>query len=115
MIFMAMIKGITVVLISKVQTGTDPFKRPIYEYVEENVDNVLVAPSSADDIATSQDLTGKKAVYTLAIPKGDTHNWVDATVRFFGQEWHAFGIPLEGIEANIPLDWNKKVMVERYG
>lgn len=110
-----MIEGMTVVLVSKVQIGTDPFNRPIYEYVDEDVDNVLVAPASTDDIATSQDLTGKKAVYTLAIPKGDTHNWEDATVKFFGQKWKAFGIPLEGIEENIPLDWNKKVMVERYG
>ena len=115
MIYMAMIKGITVVLVAKIQTGTDAFNRPIYEYAEEKVDNVLVAPATSDDIATSQDLTGKKAVYTLAIPKGDTHNWIDATVRFFGQEWHTFGYPQEGIEANIPLDWNKKVMVERYG
>lgn len=112
---MAMIKGITVTLILKVQSGTDAFNRPIYEYIEEDVENVLVAPASSDDILSSQDLTGKKAVYTLAIPKGDTHNWIDATVRFFGQEWHTFGYPLEGIEANIPLNWNKKVMVEKYG
>lgn len=112
---MAMIKGITVVLLSKVSVGTDAFNRPIYETVEENVENVLVAPASADDIATSQDLYGKKAVYTMAIPKGDTHNWIDVKVRFFGQEWSTFGIPLEGIEENIPLNWNKKVMVERYG
>lgn len=115
MIYMAMIKGITVVLVSKVQTGTDAFNRPVYESVEEEVKNVLVAPASSDDIATSQDLTGKKAVYTLAIPKGDTHDWEDATVRFFGQRWRTFGYPLEGIEENIPLEWNKKVMVERYG
>ena len=110
-----MIKGITVTLILKIQSGTDAFNRPIYEYIEEDVENVLVAPASSDDILSSQDLTGKKAVYTLAIPKGDTHNWIDATVRFFGQEWHTFGYPLEGIEANIPLNWNKKVMVEKYG
>lgn len=112
---MAMIKGITVTLILKVQSGTDAFNRPIYEYIEEDVENVLVTPASSDDILSSQDLTSKKAVYTLAIPKGDTHNWIDATVRFFGQEWHTFGYPPEGIEANIPLNWNKKVMVEKYG
>ena len=112
---MAMIRGMTVVLISKKQTGIDEFNRPTYQYTEENIENVLVAPATSDDIVTSQDLYGKKAVYMLAIPKGDTHNWVDVTVRFFGQEWNTFGFPLEGIEANIPLDWNKKVMVERYG
>lgn len=110
-----MIKGITVVLLEKTQTGTDAFNRPVYEYKEKKVKNVLVSPATADDIATSQDLTGKKAVYTLAIPKDDTNNWVDATVKFFGQEWHTFGFPVEGIEENIPLDWNKKVMVKRYG
>lgn len=110
-----MIKGMTVVLVSKNQTGVDAFNCPVYEYVEESVDDVLVAPASSDDIITAQDLHGKKAVYTLAIPKGDSHNWEDAIVRFFGQEWHVFGYPLEGMEENLPLRWNKKVMVERYG
>lgn len=112
---MAMIKGITVVLRQRTPAGTDAFNRASYAETNVNVDNVLVAPASADDIATSQELHGKKAVYTLAIPKGDTHDWNDAVVSFFGQQWHTVGFPLEGIEENIPLDWNKKVMVERYG
>lgn len=112
---MAMIKGITVIVRKKVQVGVDGFNRPVYDYEDECVNNVLVAPASSDDIVTSQNLYGKKAVYTLAIPKGDTHIWTDTVVEFFGQEWHTFGYPLEGIEENIPLDWNKKVMVERYG
>lgn len=112
---MAMIKGITVVIVIKSQTGLDVFNRPVYEYTEQDVENVLVVPASTDDIATSQDLYGKKAVYTLAIPKGDSHNWEDTEVRFFGQSWRTFGFPIEGIEENIPLEWNKKVMVERYG
>lgn len=112
---MALIKGIPVVLIIKRQVKTDPLGAPVYEYEEETVENVLVSPATSDDLITSQDLYGKKAVYTLAIPKGDTHNWEDCKVRFFNQEWQTFGIPLEGIEENIPLDWNKKVMVKRYG
>lgn len=112
---MAMIKGIPVILMEKVQTGSDPFGSPIYDFAEQTIDNVLVAPASTDDIVNSQDLYGKKAVYTLAIPKGDTHNWIDTKVKFFNQEWKTFGFPLEGIDENIPLDWNKKVMVERYG
>lgn len=112
---MAMIKGIPVIIRVKNQTGTDGFDKPIYEYTNEVVENVLVSPTSSDDIITTTDLTGKKAVYTLAIPKGDRHDWTDCIVYFFGQEWHTIGYPLEGIEENIPLDWNKKVMVERYG
>jgi len=108
------IEGITVTLINKHKTGEDPFGRPIYEDVEIEVDNVLVSPVSTEDIVNINELTGKKAVYTLAIPKGDTNNWEDAEVIFFGKRWRTFGMVTEGIEHLIPLDWNKKVMVERY-
>ena len=112
---MAKIKGITVTLINKVETGKDPFGKPIYEDAEILVDNVLVSPTSSDDIVNQLNLTGKKAVYTLAIPKGDTNVWEDKEVRFFGERWRVFGFATQGIEELIPLDWNKKVMVERYG
>lgn len=112
---MTMIKGITVTLVNKVNNGVDPFGQPLYEDVEIEVDNVLISPTTSDDIVNQMTLTGKKAVYTLAIPKGDTNTWEDQEVRFFGERWRVFGIPLQGIEHLIPLDWNKKVMVERYG
>ena len=111
---MARLKGITITLINKVQTGTDPFDNPIYEDVEIEVDNVLVSPTSTDDIVNTMNLTGRKAVYTLAIPKGDTNDWENKEVRFFGERWRVIGMPLQGIDELIPLDWNKKVMVERY-
>lgn len=111
---MAMIKGITVILISREKIGLDPFGKNIYQEKEIEVENVLVAPSSTDDIVTTTDLTGKKSVYTLAIPKGDRNIWEDNIVVFFGKKWHVLGFANEGIEENIPLDWNKKVMVERY-
>ena len=109
-----MLKGITVVLISKSQTGTDPFGAPVYGTVEKNVNNVLVAPVSSDDAINQLNLTGRKAVYTLAIPKGDTNVWEGHEVRFFNERWRVVGIPTQGIENLIPLDWNKKVQVERY-
>lgn len=109
-----MIKGITVTLINKVEVGRDIFDHPIYEEVETQVDNVLVSPASTDDIVNTMNLTGKKVEYTLAIPKGDTNNWEDAEVLFFDKRWRIFGMPIEGIDHLIPLDWNKKVMVERY-
>lgn len=112
---MARIKGITVTLIGKIETGKDPFGKPIYEDAEIIVDNVLVSPTSTDDIVNRLNLTGKKAVYTLAIPKGDANTWEDNEVRFFNKRWRVFGMATQGIEDLIPLDWNKKVMVERYG
>lgn len=109
-----MIKGITVTLITKEQTGKDDFNAPIYEDVEKEAENVLVTPTSSDDVINQLELSGKKAVYTLAIPKDDTNNWEDAEVSFFGQKWRTFGFATQGIDHLIPLDWNKKVMVERY-
>lgn len=109
-----MIKGITVTLITKQQVGTDPFGQPIVKDVEIEVDNVLISPTSTDDIVNQLNIDGKKAVYTLAIPKDDENNWEGAEVLFFGKRWKTFGIPTQGIDHLIPLDWNKKVMVERY-
>lgn len=109
-----MIQGMTVTLIVEMQTGVDAFNAPICEETEIEIEDVIVSPASADDIVASTQLYGRTAKYTLGIPKGDTHEWENAKVRFFGQTWRVFGIPLEGIEANIPLRWNKKVMVERY-
>ena len=111
---MTRIKGVTITLVEKVLAYTDDFDRPVYTDKDVDVDNVLIAPVTADDVIDSTDLTGRKAVYTLAIPKGDTHDWENKEVKFFGQRWRVFGIPVEGIDNLIPLDWNKKVMVERY-
>ncbi|CAI3505962.1 hypothetical protein CIRMBP1292_00714 [Enterococcus cecorum] len=111
---MAMIKGIKVILVYKISDSVDPFGTPIYRDAEIPIDNVLVSPSTTDDMVNQLNLTGKKAVYTLAIPKGDEHDWEDKEVRFFGQTWRTFGFVTQGIEHLIPLDWNKKVMVERY-
>lgn len=112
---MAKLKGITIILVDKVEIGRDPFDKPIYEDKDIEVENVLIQPTSTDDVVNQLNLTGKKAVYTLAIPKGDSHDWENKEVKFFGKRWRTVGFPTEGIEDLIPLDWNKKVMVERYG
>lgn len=111
---MSKIRGITVILFEKAQTELDPFGDPVCAETETEVNNVLVAPASSEEIQDSHNLYGRKAVYTLAIPKGDDHEWEDRIVTFFGKDWHTFGIPTQGIEENIPLRWNMKVTVERY-
>ena len=111
---MAKIEGITVTLYNKTQTGTDGFGEPIYTETPIDVDDVLVYPATSTEILETVNLYGKKVVYTLAIPKGDEHDWEDRKVSFFGKDWRTFGIPTKGIESNIPLRWNTKVTVERY-
>lgn len=110
-----MIQGITVTLYQKKETGTDAFNRPIYEEVAEQVANVLVSPTQETEVLDVLNLTGRKAVYTLAIPKGDTHDWENVKVEFFGKTWRTIGMPISGIDDLIPLQWNTKVRVENYG
>ena len=112
---MARIKGIAVTLYERTETGRDAFNAPVYAETAVRVENVLVAPASDTDVVNAMQLYGKKAVYTLGIPKGDAHAWEDTDVEFFGRRWRTFGFGSEGIDGLIPLDWNKKVMVERYG
>ena len=112
---MAIIRGITVTLYDLTQTGNDPLNKAIFTEVPVEVDNVLVAPVNSTEQLETFNLTGRKAVYQLGIPKGDTHNWTAGKkVRFFDADWRIIGIPTQGIDDMIPLSWNKKVQVERY-
>lgn len=110
-----MITGRTVVLLEQQQTGVDAFNRPTYAEIPVEVENVLIAPLSDQEVLETLNLTGRKAVYQLGIPKGDAHDWENQRVQFFGETWQVIGIPTEGQDELIPLSWNKKVKVERYG
>lgn len=113
-----MIRGITVQLVNKIQTGTDWGNRPIYDEQCEDVENVLVGEPATEDITDTLNLYGKHVAYVLAIPKGDTHIWTDTEVILpepFQGKYRTIGFPTAGIDENIPGPWNKKVKVERYG
>lgn len=109
-----MIKGMTVKLWTKVQTGTNAFNEPIYSWKTEIVEDVLIGEPTPEERVDEANLTGRMIAYTLGIPKGDTHDWVNQIVEFFGEKFITFGIPVRGIEANIPLRWHTKVKCERY-
>ena len=108
-------RGITVTLHQKTQSSTDAFGAPIYTDTTVAVDNVLVGEPTSDQIVQDLNMYGKHLAYVLAIPKGDTHTWTDTEVEFFGQTFKTYGEPTQGIDALIPLSWNTKVKVERYG
>ncbi len=108
------LKGESVVLIEKNDTGEkDEFGTTIFEDVETTIENVLINSSTASEVLDSTNFTGEKNLYTLAIPKSDTHDWINNHVRFWGKEWNVIS-ETQGIESLTPLDWNKKVVVERY-
>ena len=112
-------KGITVTLHVKTQKKVgstlifDGLNEPVMVDNTVTVDNVLVGEPTTDDITSSISLYGKRIEYMLGLPKGDTHNWKDTEVEFFGRKFRTFGDTIEGIEENIPTPWHKKVRVER--
>lgn len=109
-----MIQGMTVTLWNKTQTGVDGFGNPVYTWESKTVDNVLVGQPTAEERINELNLTGRMIAYTLGIPKGNEDDWENQIVEFFGHRFRTFGIPEQGIEANIPLSWHKKVKCERY-
>ena len=111
---MGRLRGISIILYTKNKVGEDEFGAPVYEELPEVVNDVLVGEPEGSDVTDTLNLTGKRLAYTLAIPEGDTHEWRDRKVEFFGRKFRTFGEPVEGIEGMIPLRWNKKVKVERY-
>lgn len=107
------LRGITVTLHTEVESGKDELNRTVYTQTEVKVDNVLVGSPSEQEITDVMNLTGRKVIYVLGIPKGDTNNWTDKEVTFFGETFRTIGSPVQGIEAMIPMEWNRKVRCER--
>jgi hypothetical protein len=108
-------KGTTVQLVVKTQSGTDAFGAPVYTEELVSVADVLVGSPTSDDVTNTLNLYGKKIEYVLGIPKGDTHNWIDAEVVIWGERFRTVGYPTTGEQENIPLRWGQNVKVERYG
>ena len=84
---MGRLRGIAVVLYTKNKVGEDEFGAPVYEELPEVVNDVLVGEPEGSDVTDTLNLTGKRLAYTLAIPKGDTHEWRDRKVEFFGRKY----------------------------
>lgn len=112
-----MIKGITVTLYDKTRAGEDAFGAATWSVTPVSVSNVLVGQPETNDIVQATELYGKKLDCWLGIPKGDTHTWDDREVAWtdaYGRttRLRTFGIPVTGIEANVPTPWHMKVRAE---
>lgn len=108
-------KGMTVQLVKKTQTGTDPFGAPIETEEIIDVPDCLVGQPSTDEISATMEMYGKQIAYVVGVPKGDENSWVDTDVIIWGERFRTIGYPMTGIQENIPLRWGKNVKVERYG
>lgn len=105
------IRGESVVLITR-KASLDEFNHPTWVESRETVDNVLIGEPVQAELTNSADMRHARAAYTLGIPKGDSHDWQDVVVEFWGKRWRQFGQIIRGMEHQIPLDWNQKVTVE---
>lgn len=114
-----MLKGIDVTLYETELTGLDAFGNQIFAETPVTVKNVLIGEPSTDDITSSTQMYGKEIRYMLGVPKGDTHEWTDKRVewtdRYGTHTVKTFGVPITGVEANIPGPWHMKVRCEAYG
>lgn len=110
-----MIKGETVILIEQEQKGFDAFNAPIYEETQIPVSNVIVGQPNTDEVINDMSLYGKRLLFTLGIPKGDSHDWTNKPVIIRGQRFLTYGFPLTQTEANVPTIWNTQVKVAMYG
>jgi hypothetical protein len=72
--------------------------------------NITLGTETVSNVLIGEPSEGGRA-YTLGIPKGDNHNWLDTLVSFRDKTWRTVGYPDEGIEENIPLCWGKNVHV----
>lgn len=106
--------GQSVILYEKTLKGVDDFNRELWEETPVEVENVFIGVPESNEVIGELQLTGRRIAYTLGIPKGDTHNWENATVEFYGRKWRTFGVPVQGIPELMPFVWNKNVMVEAY-
>ena len=80
------------------------------ELTEEYINDVLIGEKTGNVPSVMTD--GRLLGFTMGIPKGDTHDWTDRLVEFWGYRFRTLGFPEQGIEENIPLRWHKKVKVE---
>ena len=53
-------------------------------------------------------------MYELCIPKGDSNEWENRKVNFFGKTWVVISPASETIDAMTPLEWNKHFKVALY-
>ena len=110
-------RGVTVTLYEKTQTGTDAFNAPVWTETPVSVENVLVGEPSSEEIAAATDLYGKRIRWMLGIPKGDGHDWRDKRIEWtdaYGttHKMRSFGFPITGVEALVPTAWHMKVRCE---
>lgn len=106
--------GETVVVERHVQSGADAHGNPIYSWVPETVDDVLVAPGPRADLSDAERPEGVRVVWNLHFPKGFPATLAGARITVRGGDpLSVIGDPQHYTEANTPTRWSMPVEVWR--
>lgn len=109
-----MIVGETVTVERYVESGRDAHNQPIYDWVSESVDDVLVAPGPLADIPDTARPVGTVVAWSLHFPKGYPATLRGARVIVRGgAPCPVVGDPQPYTLENTPTRWAMPVEVER--
>lgn len=109
-----MITGEAVVVERRQEVGRDPGNAPIYEWVPETVEDVLVAPGPRADVVESNRPEGVEVRFNLHFPKGYPAMLRGARISVRGGEpLNVIGDPQHFTEANTPGRWSMPVEIGR--
>lgn len=109
-----MISGITVTVERPVYGAADRFGNATRTWKSEDVENVLVAPGSTDDMEAARP-EGVEVAYTLHFPKGYDESLEGCKVVLpapYTGEYSVVGDPRPYMDANTPTPWHLPVQVE---
>lgn len=104
---------ISVKLFEKVLEGYDGFGVPTYTEQAVIIDKCLVAIGSHNPLANNNTTQVALDTFTIAIPKGDNHDWRNSIVEFnlggVDFKCKTYGDYLLGYEDAMPLMWHKQI------
>lgn len=106
-------RGEKVTLIRRVETGdTDPAGAPVTTPVEEQIDDVLVAPGAQANATDATRPDGVTVAYTLYLPRAWAyHSLRGSLVRIDGHEYEVIGDPRPYDGGLTPTRWNLEIEV----
>ena len=112
----AMISGEPVTVLSPVGAGEDEYGQPVREWLEAQVDDVLVCGPSTEDIGSglrtdSGRPDGDAVSLTLHFPKAFAASLRGCRVALRGKTFDVLGDPVALTDANVPGMWDRAVPV----
>jgi len=129
-----MIRGTSVTVRRRTMTSRDEMGEPVFSVTSETVDNVLITPSSTDEIDETNRAFGVTCELTLHFPKsyeaslegcevvlfppyGDAEHAATSTTTTTGpgaeHPYRVIGDPQPYMAANTPTPWNRAARVAR--